>query len=45
MDDRSSTLFLRDSWLEGEPLNTRFSRIYELIDNKLAKVVDIHSLG
>jgi len=45
VDDGSSTLFSRDSWLEGETLNTRFSRLYELIDNKLAIVADMHSLG
>lgn len=27
VDDGSSTLFSKDSWLEGEPLNTRFSRL------------------
>lgn len=45
MGDGSTTLFYRAPWLEGIPFNVRFNRLYELVENKLAIVDEMHSLG
>jgi hypothetical protein len=43
--DEMSTLFLCDSWLGGASLEVRFRRLFELDENKLAIVVDMHFMG
>jgi hypothetical protein len=43
--DGSPVLFQRDPWLNGSSLNTRFISLYDLVENKLANVGDMFSLG
>jgi len=42
--DGMSTLFWNDPWLIGPPLETCFSRLFELAKNKLAIVVEMYFL-
>jgi hypothetical protein len=39
------TLFLKDPWLDGVPFLVKFSRLYELIENKLTTVTEMNILG
>jgi len=32
-------------WLDGETLKSKFIRLYDLVDNKMATVADMNSLG
>lgn len=43
--DDSSTLFSNNPSLDGSFFYVRFRRLYELIENKLATVADMHVLG
>ena len=36
--DEISTLFWKDPWLGGSSFDVRFSRLFELVDNKLKTV-------
>lgn len=45
MDDGSSTLFWRDSWLDEIPFNVRYNRFYDLAENKMTIVPDMNALG
>jgi len=38
VDDKTSTLFWLDPWLDGMPLKDIFGRLYELADYKLETV-------
>ena len=38
------TLFWRDPWIDGSSLEARFSRLFDLADNKLATMVDMYLL-
>lgn len=40
-----STLFLCDPWIGGASLEVRLRRLFELDENKLAIVVDMHFMG
>lgn len=44
MGNGSSALFWRDPRMEDTLLNVRFSMLYDLADNKMATVADLHSL-
>ena len=44
MDDGTSTLFWKDSWLDGSSLDVSFRRLFELTDNELIIVVDMYLL-
>ncbi|KEH42387.1 hypothetical protein MTR_1g068995 [Medicago truncatula] len=41
----SSTLFWKDPWLDGESLEVRFHRLFELAYIKLATVAEMFTLG
>ena len=42
--DESSTFFWRDCWVEGGSFSVKFSRLCDLVENKVAMVlVDMHS--
>lgn len=40
----TSTLFLKDLWIGELPLEVRFIRLFELVDNKLVYVSEMHFL-
>jgi len=42
--DGTSTFFWYDKWLEDVSLRTRFSRLFNLSNNKLCTVVDMFNL-
>jgi len=43
--DERSNLFWKDSWLDGSSLNISFKGLFELFDDKLITVADMHALG
>jgi HEAT repeat protein len=43
--DGTSTFFWYDRWLGDMSLRTRFSRLFDLSNNKLCTVADMFSLG
>ena len=44
MDDETSTLFWKDSRLDGSSLFVSFRRLFELTDNELIIVADMYLL-
>jgi len=44
VDDESSTLFWRDPWLDEISFNVRYSRLYDLAENKMM-TIDMNALG
>jgi hypothetical protein len=45
VEDELGTLFWWDRWIEGDTLKSRFSRLFDLSNNKLATVTDMYLLG
>lgn len=45
LGDEASTLFWKDPWTDGIPLNVRFSRLFNLVENKLASITKMNKLG
>jgi len=43
--DSSEALFRWGPWIDRRMLKTRFNRLFDLADNKLATVADMFSLG
>lgn len=43
--DGATTLFWYDRWLRDIPLCQRFSRLFDLAENKLITVATVFSLG
>jgi len=43
--DGTSTFFWYDRWIGDVPLRTRFSRLFELSNNKLCTVADMFTLS
>lgn len=41
----TQTLFWWDMWIDGMILKSNFSRLFQLIDNKMETMADMYSLG